>query len=73
MQQAPTRYLGQYVEDNAERICDALDEAGIVWHRKSTGRIGRLLFAGEWGVRLFAEEARFDEARAIADRIAPDA
>lgn len=73
MAQTPTRYLGQFVEDNAGRIIEALDGAGIVWHQKRTGSIGRLVFAGEWGVRLFVQGDRYDEARAIAHRIAPDA
>lgn len=68
-----TCYLGQFVEDNAERITAALEDAGIAHHAKQTGGLTRWLFAGEWGVRLFVDAERFTEARDIAARIAPDA
>lgn len=64
-----TVYLGQYTEDHAEAIAKELEEAGIVWWHKQSGRIGRVLFAGDWGVRLFVDEARLDEAREIAKRV----
>ena len=61
-----TVYLGQYTEAHAEAIVKALEDAGIVWWQKGAGRIAKILFAGDWGVRLFVDEKRLDDARAIA-------
>ena len=69
---ARTIYLGQFTDDNADRIVAALDEAGIRWHAKSSGAFVRFIFAADWGVRLFVEEARADEAWELAGGIAPD-
>jgi hypothetical protein len=66
----PTTYLGQFVEENAERIAARLHAEGIVFWSKTSGRLMRLLSAQDWGVRLFVDEARLDEARAIAEEIA---
>lgn len=69
---ATTIYLGQFTDENADRIVDALDEAGIRWHAKSSGAFGRFLFAADWGVRLFVEDGKADEAWELAGQIAPD-
>ena len=61
-----TVYLGQYEHDHAERLCAAFEAADIAWTFKQTGRLAQFLFAGEWGVRLFVDATRIDEARAIA-------
>lgn len=61
-----TAYLGQFEEDNAEEIAKRLEAAGIAWFHKSAGRWTQRLFLGEWGVRLYAEESRLEEAQAIA-------
>jgi hypothetical protein len=61
-----TVYLGQFAEDRAERIARALERAGILFWEKRAGRIARFLFIGEWGVRLFVDASRLEEARAIA-------
>ena len=61
-----TVYLGQFSEERAERIAKALDEAGIVWWQKGSGRLTRFLFMGDWGVRLFVDRARLPEAQEIA-------
>lgn len=65
-------YIGQFTDENADRIAEAFDEAGIGWSSKSSGALVRTIFAADWGVRLYAEDARLDEAFAIATRIAPD-
>ncbi len=58
--------LGQFEDDNAHAIAQALEDAGIVWWSKGTGRLARTLFAGDWGTRLFVDRDRLDEARRIA-------
>jgi hypothetical protein len=61
-----TVYLGQFTEEHAEAIAKALEEAGIVWWHKGAGRVAKILFAGDWGVRLFVDQNRLEEAREIA-------
>ena len=67
-----TVYLGQYSEDHAEAIAGELEEAGIVWWYKRSAGLARLVFADAWGVRLFVDATRLEEAKAIARRIAPE-
>lgn len=62
-------YLGQFEDETAEEIAAALEEAGIGWYYKQPGGITRLMFAGEWGVRLFVDAARIDEVRTIVERV----
>jgi hypothetical protein len=66
-----TVYLGQFTWENANRIAEALEDAGITWWTKNPGSVTYVLF-GEWGPRLFVDRARLNEARAIALRIAPE-
>jgi len=61
-----TVYLGQFTEAHADAIAKGLEEAGIVWWHKQSGRLTRLLFAGDWGVRLFVDAKRLEDARRIA-------
>lgn len=61
-----TVYLGQYTRDDAERIAEVLTRSGITWWHKQSGPIMRVLSSADWGVRLFVEEARLEEARRIA-------
>lgn len=63
-----TAYLGQFGEERANRIAEALEEAGIPWWYKQAGGITRFFFIGEWGVRLFVDAARLEEARDIVRR-----
>lgn len=63
-----TAYLGQFDHDRAERIAAALEQAGIAWSYKQFGRITQLFFLGEWGVRLFVDGERIEDARAIVER-----
>lgn len=67
-----TVYLGQFTDENADQIVDALDEQGIAWHAKSSGPFVRFLFAADWGVRLFVEGERAQEAWDLVGDIAPD-
>ena len=64
-----TVYLGQFTDEHANAIAKELEEAGIVWWYKQSGRITRVLFAGDWGTRLFVDEKRLEEARESAARV----
>ena len=66
-----TVYLGQFTNENANKIAEELERAGIVWWAKNPGTLSYIFFM-EWGARLFVEEDRLEEAREIAKRIAPD-
>ena len=61
-----TVQLGQFTDDNAARIGAALETAGIRWWQKSSGGLVRLLSAADWGVRVFVEVDRIDDARRLA-------
>jgi hypothetical protein len=64
-----TVYLGQFDHEHAERIAAALEEAEIPWLYKQFGRLTKLFFAGDWGVRLFVDSSRIEEAKAIVSRL----
>jgi hypothetical protein len=64
-----TTLLGQFTDDHAEVIAERLHGAGIVFWVKVSGRFTRVLFAGDWGVRIFVDEARSEEAVAIAREV----
>jgi hypothetical protein len=64
-----TSYLGQYTDEHAEVIAAQLEEAGIYWWHKKSGRLVRTLFAGDWGVRLFVDETKLEQAREIAKKV----
>jgi len=66
-----TTYLGQFTHEHAEKIAAALEEAGISWTYKQFGRLTKLFFAGEWGVRMFVDATRVEEARTIVSRLNP--
>jgi hypothetical protein len=66
-----TVYLGQFTQEHAERIAEALEEAGVAWTYKQFGRLTKLFFAGDWGVRMFVDAARVEEARTIVSRLSP--
>lgn len=63
-----TTYLGNYAWATANEIAGALEETGIFWWCKNPGTFTRVLFA-EFGVRMFVDQARLDEAREIAGGI----
>lgn len=64
-----TTYLGQYTDEHAETIAAGLEEAGIAWWHKKSGRLVRTLFAADWGVRMFVDEKKLEQARAIAKKV----
>lgn len=61
-----TVHLGQFTREHANAIAGRLEEAGITWWYKEPGYFSQIW---EWGVRLFVDRERLDEARAIADRV----
>ena len=61
-----TTYLGQFDRVTANAIAGRLEEAGIVWWYKEPGFISVIW---EFGVRLFVDRERLDEATAIADAV----
>lgn len=61
-----TVYLGQYTREHANEIAEQLEAAGIVWWYKDPGYLSRLW---EWGVRLFVDRTRLQEAKDIAARV----
>jgi hypothetical protein len=65
--------LGQFTDDNAERIAAGLERAGIVWWHKTSGRFVRLLSAADWGTRIYVDRDRVDDARRIAASVTGDA
>jgi hypothetical protein len=66
-----TVYLGQFTNEHADAIAGALEEAGIAWTYKQFGRLTKLFFAGDWGIRMFVDAARVEDARTIVSRLSP--
>ncbi len=65
-----TVFLGQFTDDNAVRIRMELDAAGIHCWSKTSGKVSRVLFGGNWGTHLFVDEERLEDAKQIAEDIA---
>jgi len=64
-----TVVLGQYVDENAEEILRRLDAAGIEhWVKRSSGLV-RWLSAADWGIRVFVDASRVEEAQRIASAV----
>jgi hypothetical protein len=61
-----TVHLGQFTRESANEIAGELEAAGIVWWYKEPGWLSQVW---EFGVRLFVDRRRLEEARTIADRI----
>ena len=64
-----TVHLGQYTRETANEIAGELEKAGITWWYKEPGWLS---VVWEFGVRLFVDKGRLQEARAIAERISAD-
>ena len=58
--------LGQYLEENAEAVAEALAAAEIRHYTTRASAITQTLFMGEWGVRIFVEQQDKDRAATIA-------
>jgi len=61
-----TVHLGQFSRETANEIAGELEAAGIVWWYKQPGWLSSLW---EFGVRLFVDRDRLDDAREIARRV----
>jgi len=61
-----TVHLGQFTRETANQIAGELEGAGIAWWYKEPGWLAAVW---EFGVRLFVDETRLEDARRIADRI----
>jgi len=61
-----TVQLGQFTDEHAEQVAGALERAGIVWWHKTSGRYTRVLFAGDWGTRIFVDADRLEDAQRLA-------
>ncbi len=61
-----TVHLGQFTREHANEIAGRLEEAGIRWWHKEPGFFSQIW---EWGVRMFVDKGRLDEAKDIADRV----
>jgi hypothetical protein len=64
-----TVHLGQFDRETADVIAGKLVKADIVWWYKEPGFMSQLW---ERGVRLFVDESRLDEAKAIVERVRAD-
>lgn len=66
---ARSTYLGQFEEETANAIAEVLEGAEIAWAFKSSGRFTRFFFISEWGVRLFVDAERLEEAKRLAAEV----
>jgi hypothetical protein len=61
-----TVHLGQFTRESANAIAGRLEKAGIVWWYKEPGYLSQVW---EFGVRLFVDRDRLDEAQQIAAKV----
>ena len=61
-----TVHLGQFTRETANAIAGRLEKAGIVWWYKEPGYLSQVW---EFGVRLFVDRDRLEEAQQIAARV----
>jgi hypothetical protein len=59
-------YLGEFTHEHANAIAGELERADIVWWYKQPGYISQVW---EYGVRLFVDRERLDEAKRIVEQI----
>ncbi len=64
--QIRTTHLGQFTRESANEIAGRLEKAEITWWYKEPGFFSRIW---EYGVRVFVDEVRLEEARAIAGEV----
>jgi hypothetical protein len=61
-----TVHLGQFTRESANEIAGKLEEAEIAWWYKEPGFFSRIW---EYGVRMFVDESRLEEAKGIAAEV----
>jgi hypothetical protein len=61
-----TKHLGQFTQETANEIAAQLEDAGIFCWVKEPGFLSSIW---EFGVRLFVDASRVDEAEAIAREV----
>ncbi|MPZ69738.1 MAG: hypothetical protein GEU71_09435 [Actinobacteria bacterium] len=61
-----TVHLGQFTRESASEIAGKLEEAEIAWWYKEPGFFSRIW---EYGVRMFVDESRLEEAKGIAAEV----
>jgi hypothetical protein len=61
-----TVHLGQFDRETANDIAGELEQAGIVWWYKEPGWLSSIW---EFGVRLFVDRERLDEAKALVETV----
>ncbi len=61
-----TVHLGQFTRETANEIAGELEARGITWWYKAPGLFSQIW---EYGVRLFVDKARLEEAKAVAEEI----
>ena len=61
-----TVYLGQFPRDEANRIAEGLEEVAIPWWYKEPGFLSQIW---EFGVRIFVDRERLEDARQIVARV----
>ena len=61
-----TTYLGQFDRETANEVAGRLEAAGIAWWYKEPGFISVIW---EFGVRLFVDRERLDDAQVIVDSV----
>ena len=61
-----TVHLGQFDRETANDIAGGLEKAGIVWWFKAPGYLSQIW---EFGVRLFVDRERLDEAQALVEQV----
>lgn len=72
MSEVSTVLLGQFTDEHAEQLVERLEAAGIVHWIKRSGGLARLLFAGDWGTRIFVEQTRAEDAAELAREVLGD-
>ncbi len=61
-----TVHLGQFDRESANDIAGELEKAEIVWWFKEPGYLSQIW---EFGVRLFVDRERLEEAHAIVEKV----
>lgn len=64
-----TIHLGQFTDEHADEIRERLAERGVQTWSKTSGRLTRVAFAGEWGTRLYVRRGDRAVAHEVAESV----